>query len=154
MQLRTISLLAPLVLGSLLPLAARAAPPQSAIPDRHGQAILIYTALMALDQANTTGNYSVLRDLAAPEFQTATSSAALAEAFAGYRRMKVALAPAVLYEPHLAAPAAVAPDGTLRLQGYMPTRPLRINFDLTFREVAGSWRLIAVAISPTQSGKP
>ncbi len=80
--------------------------------------------------------------------------AALAEAFAGYRRMNVALGPAVLFEPHLAAPAAVATDGTLRLKGYMPTRPLRINFDLTFRAVAGSWRLIAVAIAPTQSGKP
>ena len=150
MQIRTLAILAPLVLGAALPQIPARAAQQTAPPDRHGQAILIYSALMALDQANATGNYSVLRDLAAPELQATTSPAALAEAFAGYRRLNVALSPAVLYEPHLSAPAAVGGDGTLRLQGYMPTKPLRINFDLTFREVAGSWRLIAVAITPTQ----
>lgn len=154
MCLRKLSLIAPLVLSGLLPAAAMAASQQGAVPDRHGQAILIYSALMALDQANATGNYSVLRDLAAPELQATTSPAALAEAFAGYRRMNVALAPAVLYEPHLSAPAAVGGDGTLRLKGYMPTKPLRINFDLTFRDVAGHWRLIAVAIAPTQEANP
>lgn len=154
MQLRTLAILAPLVLGSALRPAPAHAAQQMPPPDRHGQAILIYTALMALDQANATGNYSVLRDLAAPELQATTSPAALAEAFAGYRRMKVALAPAVLYEPHLSAPAAITGDGTLRLKGYMPTQPLRINFDLTFREVGGQWRLIAVAIAPTQIVNP
>ncbi len=154
MQLRTLAILAPLVLGAALPPAPAHAAQQMSPPDRYGQAILIYSALIALDQANATGNYSVLRDLAAPEFQTATSPAALAEAFAGYRRMNVALGPTVLYEPHMAAPAAVAPDGTLRLTGYMPTRPLRINFDLTFRAVAGRWRLIAVAIAPTTQPVP
>ncbi|HYE26673.1 MAG TPA: hypothetical protein VEA61_00330 [Allosphingosinicella sp.] len=31
---------------------------------------LVWSAMAALDQANQTGNYSVLRDLGAPSFQT------------------------------------------------------------------------------------
>ena len=130
---------------ALTPLPAIAG---AAIPDRYGQAILVYSALMALDQANATGNYAVLREWAAPEFQAGTTAAGLARSFAGYRRLNVALAPAVLYEPRLSAPAAIGADGALRLAGYMPTRPLRINFDMTFREVDGRWRLIGLAVTP------
>ena len=34
--------------------------------DRNGVLILIRSSLLALDQANKTGNYSVLRDIGAP----------------------------------------------------------------------------------------
>ncbi|MEZ5924644.1 MAG: hypothetical protein R3D57_09695 [Hyphomicrobiaceae bacterium] len=124
-----------------------------AAPDRYAQAILIYQALMALDQANATGNYSVLRDLAAPEFQAGHTAAALAESFAGYRRLNVALAPTVLFEPRLTAPASVTGAGQLRLTGYMPTRPLRIGFDISWRLVDGRWRLIGLAVTPTAAGR-
>ena len=36
--------------------------------------ILVRTTLLALDQANKTGNYTVLRDLAAPGFQVDTAA--------------------------------------------------------------------------------
>ena len=42
--------------------------PKPAQIDRNGVLILIRSALLALDQANKTGNYTVLRDLGAPGF--------------------------------------------------------------------------------------
>src|SRR5262249_54607445 len=79
-------------------LYAEAAPkqqPQAQAPkpaqiDRNGVLILIRTALLALDQANKTGNYTVLRDLGAPDFQ-ANTAARLAEIFAQQRRDNVDL---------------------------------------------------------------
>src|SRR5258708_6415083 len=46
--------------------------PQAPTPaqiDRNGVLILIRSTLLALDQANKTGNYTVLRDLGSPYFQ-------------------------------------------------------------------------------------
>ena len=47
---------------------APAAAPKPAQIDRNGVIILVRSALLALDQANKTGNYTVLRDLGAPAF--------------------------------------------------------------------------------------
>ena len=44
--------------------------PKPADIDRNGVLILVRSAILALDQANKTGNYTVLRDLGAPGFQT------------------------------------------------------------------------------------
>ena len=46
--------------------------PKVAIPSGPKLRMLIYTTLIALNQANLTGNYSVVRDLAAPGFRERT----------------------------------------------------------------------------------
>jgi len=127
--------------------AAQAAP----VPDPYQLSLMIYGALTALDQANTTGNYTVLRALAAPAFQSRNSPEGLANVFAKYRLAHVTLAPIVLFQPTLTEQPRVSADGLLRLKGYFPTRPLRIGFDLTYQNVDGAWRLIAMQISPTQA---
>ena len=49
--------------------APQAVQPQ--MPDSARLAIMIQNTLLALNQANLTGNYSVMRDLATPSFQAA-----------------------------------------------------------------------------------
>ena len=123
----------------------------AAVPDPYQLSMMIYGALTALDQANATGNYTVLRALAAPAFQSLNSPDALADVFAKYRRAHVTLAPVVLFQPTLTADPKVGADGLLRLKGYFPTKPLRIGFELTFQNVEGAWRMIAMSILPSQS---
>src|SRR5258708_22453886 len=53
--------------------AAPAAPRPAQI-DRNGVIMLIRSSLLALDQANKTGNYTVLRDIGAPGFQSNTAA--------------------------------------------------------------------------------
>src|SRR2546429_4997849 len=89
-------------------------PPKPAQIDRNGVLILIRSALLALDQANKTGNYTVLRDLGSPDFQ-ANSAARLAEIFAQQRRDNIDLSgvAGVHPPPPPAAPlAANAPSDT------------------------------------------
>lgn len=143
-KLLSLALLATLWWGQ----PAQAADRQVGMPDPYRLAELIYTAISALDQANATGNYTVLHALAAPAFQAANSADGLAQVFAKYRELKVTLADAVLYEPHLLRKAELDGNGILRVEGFFPTEPLRIRFDLSFVEVGSVWRLIAIAISP------
>jgi hypothetical protein len=75
-------------------------PPKPAQIDRNGVLILIRTTLLALDQANKTGNYTVLRDLGAPDFQ-ANSAAQLAEIFAQQRRDNIDLSGVAVLDPQL-----------------------------------------------------
>ena len=49
--------------------------------DRNGVLILVRSSLLALDHANKTGNYKVLRDISAPGFQV-NDAAKLSEIFA------------------------------------------------------------------------
>jgi hypothetical protein len=56
--------------------------------DRNGVLMLVRSSLLALDQANKTGNYTVLRDIGAPGFQINTA-ARLAEIFVKLRNDKV-----------------------------------------------------------------
>ena len=48
--------------------------------------ILINSALLALNQANATGNYTVLCDMAAPGFKRANSPERLSQVFSNLRK--------------------------------------------------------------------
>lgn len=121
--------------------------PQVSVPDDNRLAILIHTSLIALNQANLTGNYSVLRDLAAPGFQSANSSAKLADIFSRLRGQRLDLSPIVLFTPKLNRPAAIDERGLLTLSGFFETQPQRVQFDLLFQPVGGQWQLFGVSIT-------
>ncbi|WP_245448146.1 hypothetical protein [Bradyrhizobium nitroreducens] len=108
---------------------------------------LIRSSLMSLNDANRSGNYSVLRDLAAPEFQARNSAADLALAFSDLRARRFDLFGAALLAPRLSMPPNVNARGMLRLSGTIPTRPLQIDFDLVFQNVGGSWRLHGLSVA-------
>ncbi len=109
---------------------------------------MIWSTMAAVDHANLAGNYSVLRDLAAPGFQINNDSAKLAEIFAALRASRTDLSNTLLLAPtYRAAPAMVQPD-VLRVQGAFGLRPTAINFELYYQWVGGRWRLFGVSITP------
>jgi hypothetical protein len=120
------------------------AQPHVAVPDANKLAILIHTSLIALNQANLTGNYSVLRDLGAPGFQHANSPAKLAEIFSHLRRQRLDLGPIVLFTPKLVRHPAIDERGLLTLSGFFETQPQRVEFDLLFQPVGSEWRLFGI----------
>jgi hypothetical protein len=121
-------------------------PSQILIPDSDGLAILIDNTVIALSQANLTGNYSVLRDLGAPEFQKINSPQRLADIFANMRARNLNLSPIVLHQPKLAREPVIDDKGFLRMTGFYETQPLQVHFDLAFQPVAGSWRLFEISV--------
>lgn len=119
-----------------------------------GQAIyLVRSTLMMLNDANRSGNYTVLRDLAAPEFQRKNSAADLAESFLDLRRRKFDLFAVSFASPQFTPDPSVDSSGKVRLTGFFPTRPLQIRFDLTFESVDGQWKLFAISVATPEAPK-
>jgi hypothetical protein len=112
---------------------------------------LIRSTLLTLNDANRSGNYSVLRDLAAPDFQAKNTAADLAQAFADLRGRKFDLFGAALLAPQLTAAPTIDAGGKLRLSGVFPTRPLQIKFDLVFEVSGGQWKLLGIAIATPEA---
>jgi len=102
--------------------------------------------MAAVDHANQSGNYSVLRDNAAPGFQMLNNPARLSEIFAGLWASRVDLSNTLLLAPtYTAAPAVVEKD-VIRVRGAFGLRPTAISFDLYYQWVEGRWRLYGVSI--------
>ena len=128
------------------------AAPQSSSPVSVEQTLyLIRATLLTLNDANRSGNYSVLRDLAAPDFQARNTAADLSQIFADLRRRNFDLYGAALLAPQLTATPALDPTGKLRLTGFFPTRPLQISFDLTYQVAGGQWRLFGISIATPEA---
>ena len=126
------------------------------IPDPYKLNMLNRTTLIALSQANQTGNYSVLRDLGTPKFQAVNSAARLAEIFTNLRQRNIDLSPVLFFDPKLVRAPALQDDGMLRMTGFFETKPERIMFDMGFEFVAGLWRLSAIVVdikAPTPAAK-
>jgi hypothetical protein len=124
--------------------------PVAVVPSPEVLLMLVRNCIVALNQANFTGNYTVLRDLGSPSLQT-TSAAELGIAFADLRKQGVDLSPALILSPALSEAPAVAQDGVLRLAGNFPTKPLQINFIMTFQPVAGTWKLHGLSVNTIQA---
>ena len=114
-------------------------------PDAAKLRILIYNSLIALNQANLTGNYTVLRDLGSSHFRSGNSAAYLSELFADLRKRRIDLAPIVVFEPKLIKRPEVSEEGLLRLTGFFDTAPEKVAFDLVFIVEDGDWRLVGIA---------
>jgi hypothetical protein len=124
------------------------------VPSDQKIAILIFSSLIALNQANATGNYTVLREMGAPGFQAGNSPARLTEAFANLRRRKLDLSPVLLFQPKLLRKPEINADGMLRVTGFFPTQPERVNFDLLFQFVQGHWLLFGIAADTSPAPPP
>ena len=129
-----------------------AAKTQARLPVSLPQALyLIRATLLTLNDANRSGNYTVLHDLSAPGFKAKNSPADLAQIFASLRQQHFDLFAVALEAPKLSAPPHLEANGMLRLTGYFPTRPLQINFDLLFQNVEHEWRLFGISVATPQA---
>jgi hypothetical protein len=127
-------------------------PPAPDLPDDNSLLVLIQTTLIALNQANATGNYTVFREIGAPGFQSANSTAKLTEIFANLRHSNIDMSAILLIQPKLLRKPTINEDGMLRVTGFFPMQPFQVNFDLIFQSVEAQWRVfgIAVGTSPAQ----
>ena len=132
------------------PVALAQQPAKPAQIDRNGVLILVRSTLIALDQANKTGNYTVLRDLGAPGFQTNTA-ARLGDIFAGLRRDNLDLSGVAALDPQLTLLPQIEANGMMHMTGFFPSIPTQVNFDLSYAPVNGQWRLFGISVGLGQA---
>lgn len=136
-----------LVLFGLIAPRDAVAQGQLPVPDDIVLVQLVRASISALNQANFTGNYTVLRDLGAPSFRRANTSAQLAMTFSDLRSQNVELGPLLVVNPVFTRPPYFTERGRLHLSGYFPTRPKRVKFDLWYEAVANRWRLFGLSVN-------
>jgi hypothetical protein len=124
--------------------APRPVPAATAIPDQAGLARLVWSTMAAVDHANKTGNYAVLRALGTPDFQATNGAAALGRLFASLREQGVDLSATLSLEPSYEFPPGLE-NGLLRMRGAFRMRPQAIQFDLLYQWNQG-WMLQGVAV--------
>jgi hypothetical protein len=148
--------LAALALAGVLPASIALAQaeqkqaPKPANIDRNGVLMLVRSTLLALDHANKTGNYTVLRDIGAPGFQT-NSAARLGEIFAKLRNDKLDLSGVAVIDPQLSLLPQIEANGMMHMAGFFPSVPSQVNFELIYAPVDGQWRLFGISVSIGQS---
>ncbi len=107
--------------------------------------IMTRTTLLMVGQANHATNYSVLRALASSNFREKNSEAALAEAFAKVRDVSLDYWSAATIVP-VFTDMGISDNGSLRLAGHLPTRPVEMTFQLVFVMQDGGWRIDGLGI--------
>ncbi len=118
------------------------------VPDQLQLAKLIWTTMAAVDHANRSGNYSVLRDISSTGFQIQNDPAKLAQVFQSIRNSRIDLSNTLLVPPsYTAAPQQIQSD-VFRVQGVFNLRPIAIAFDLYFQWERGEWRLYGIDVRP------
>lgn len=125
--------------------------PAPTIPDDVRLILMIRNAVIALNQANITGNYTVLREMGTPTFQMTNNPARLAEIFANLRARKIDLSPIMVFNPKLSSAPALQDGQVLRLTGYFPTTPEQVQFDLAYQHSGDQWLLAGIAINVAPS---
>lgn len=167
MKLRSIVALVILVASSVMTVAQqpKSVPPPSPSPpapqplpaakpaniDRNGTLMLVRSTLLALDQANKTGNYTVLRDIGAPGFQASNTAARLTEIFAKLRNDKLDLSGVAVLDPQFSLLPQIEPNGMMHMTGFFPSVPSQVDFELLFAAVDSRWRLFGISVNVNQS---
>jgi hypothetical protein len=125
--------------------------PEVVLPGAETTVILIRTALLSLNDAMRTGNYTVLRDLAAPSFREANTAGRLYQIFSNLTEKRIDLAMVAILAPQLSQMPSIDQNKRLHLSGYFPGSPVQLNFELIFEPVNGQWRLFGLSVVPVPS---
>lgn len=113
--------------------------------------MLIRTTLVALQQANVTGNYTVLRDLGATSFRTINNPVRLGNIYGKLRESGLDLSPVVLLDPLLTKAPLIDANQVLIIEGFFPTEPFNVIFKMGFRFEFGNWRLLSLSVGAQEA---
>ncbi|HEY7608256.1 MAG TPA: hypothetical protein VIF14_03410 [Alphaproteobacteria bacterium] len=114
--------------------------------------VMVKAALMTFNDANLTGNYTVMSARLHPEFRQQVPPDRLASIFAAFRTNKISIAPLLAHKLVFSEPPSIDTNGLLIAKGQLETRPWRTTFDLAWRRDGDQWWLwkINVRVRPPE----
>jgi hypothetical protein len=128
---------------------AKPTPAQVALPDHDVIKRLIWTSLVALENANRT--YSVFHQMSAPGFQKANSPQRLSQLFTKLREQKVDLAQTLSVTPNFSEPPKINKNGLLTTKGIFPLQPRQIKFEFYFQRIRDQWQFLSIGVNVTKA---
>jgi hypothetical protein len=140
------SLVARLIATLVLLLATGAVQAQNKVPSERTLEVLVKTSLMSFNDANITGNYTVLHDKLSKPFRQEFPPERLKETFKEFSEKNIDIEAVVALKPAYEPPPSIDSEGKLVVKGYFPTEPIRVNFNLAFIPSDGEWKLIRLNV--------
>ena len=122
--------------------------PTPALPESVAILAMVRSTLVAVDQGNKTGNYTVLRDLGSPSFRDTNNASRLALIFSSLVTKGVDLLPVTVVEPDYGTPPSITSAKMLYVNGTYPIVPKPLKFEILFQMYQGRWRLFGISIEP------
>jgi hypothetical protein len=120
-----------------------------ALPGPELIVVLVRTTLLTLNDALRSDNFTVLRDLASPQFRAANTPGRLSQAFSDLVRRGIDLSAVAILTPELSElPSLDTATGLLRLRGFFEGKPIRIAFELIYLVDGGQWKLFGLSVQP------
>jgi hypothetical protein len=115
-------------------------------PDAFTQEVLIKASLLTFNDANVTGNYSVMHAKLSKPFRDKFPPDRLKEVFKVFHEKRIDFDLIAAKQPIASKPATVSDNGVLMLHGHFDTTPSRVNYELDFIMSDGEWKLIRINV--------
>jgi hypothetical protein len=144
METRKFAVLAAVLVAVFL--AASPARAASGLPSEEGRDILIISTLLRFNDANLSGNYSVLRDRASRQFREQNSLSKVSGAFKVFRDLSINLEEVITRDIQPDEDGETAHGGILRLSGFMDLSQYRMKYELRYVNDRGEWKLLSINV--------
>ena len=108
---------------------------------------LVRSTMIGVHQGLVSGNYSVMRDLAAPSFRQRNSAGDLERVFTPLKQQGVNLEAVAIIDPVITR-ASIDENRILLIEGTVATPPRPIRFEMMFQNIDRSWALFGIRIRP------
>ena len=126
---------------------------QSRVPGELALEALVKTALLSFNDANVTDNYTVFHAKLSKPFRDQFTPEKLKETFKTFAEKHIDFDIIAAYKPVYDPEPKVDEQGKLLVQGYFPTEPTRVAYDLKFIPSDGEWKLIAINVKTERAPK-
>lgn len=152
MNMKLLSIMA-IVGGMSVSLLFTGAAPAQGIPSPVMQEILVKTSLLTFNDANDTGNYSVLYAKLAKPLRDKIGPEKLQQGFKAFhdQRIDLDLIAAMPIVP--TSEPQINSNGALWLRGYFDTSPNRVSYELAFLQSEGEWKLADISVKVKPPGQ-
>lgn len=116
------------------------------VPSAFEQEVLVRTTLLTFNDANLTGNYTVLNEKGSKPFREQLTADKLKDGFKGFVEKRVNIS-GVAGRPIPAPKAEVDANGVLVLTGAVPiSDTYKVNYVLKFAQSEGEWKVIGLDV--------
>lgn len=117
------------------------------VPSKDDQEMLVKTTLLTFNDANLTGDYSVLRAKSSKPFRDQFDEEKLKEIFKEFVEKKVDLSVVAIKPAIPDADGAIDKNGVLELSGSFATQPKVLKYKLQYYVSEGLWKPYGIHVS-------
>jgi hypothetical protein len=117
------------------------------MPSKEDQELLVKTTLLTFNDANLTGDYSVLRAKSSKPFRDKFDEGKLKEIFKDFVDKKVDISIVAIKPAIPSADGAIDKNSVLKLSGSFATQPKILKYELEYSVSEGVWKTYGIHVS-------